>query len=553
VKHQHHASRLNPRRGVVLIMVLVIVTMVSLAGFGFLSSMSTEYEAAKLNGHMRQAQQTMNSAEATLLWIAELPERHRRAIGGLHHNPALFRSCAVPHLTASVGESAAASMASAPMPSANAQSPDSATADPTLAPDDRWRFSVVSIDHNTEQQRVLRFGLANESGKIHLLRLLRWEQQQPGSVRLALMQLPGMTESAADSILDWMDADDTPREFGAESEYYQALDRPYRPSNAVPQTLEELLYVKGVSRALMSGRSASRVSFTQPESSFSGNENSTNDNTSKNALPSDSALSEEHSLPWNHYLTIYSAERDLNSLGTPRIAINASTIASLEQQLSMQLPENVVRYILLAKAYGIRLDESSGVPSLSAPFSSSLPASFPITSLADLVDSTVHVSTPSGTIVVQSPLASSSPDFAELFALLMDRVSTQPERVIVGRVNVMLASESVLRMIPGMSVEQASQIVTLRATLDEMETRSIAWLLTRKVLDVSTFRKLFPEVTTGGDVFQAEIIVHRDIGGPTLRRNLVIDAAAQPARRVYWTDETDAPVTFPLDVLKPQM
>lgn len=552
MKHQHHASRLNPRRGVVLIVVLVIVTMVSLAGFGFLSSMSTEYEAAKLNGHMRQAQQTMNSAEATLLWIAELPERHRRAIGGLHHNPALFRSCAVPHLTASVGESAAASMASAPMPSANAQSPDSATADLTLAPDDRWRLSVVSIDQNAEQ-RVLRFGLTNESGKIHLLRLLRWEQQQPGSGRLALMQLPGMTESTADSILDWMDADDTPREFGAESEYYQALDRTYRPSNTVPKTLEELLYVKGVSRALMSGRSASAVSFTQPESSFSGNENATNDITSKGALPSDSALSEGLSLPWNHNLTIYSAERDLNSLGTPRIAINASTIASLEQQLSMQLPENVVRYILLAKAYGIRLDGSSGVSPSSAPFSSTLSASFPITSLADLVDSTVHVSAPSGTIVVQSPLSSSSPDFAELFTLLMDRVSTQPEQVIVGRINVMLATESVLRMIPGLSVEQASQIVTLRATLDEMETRSIAWLLTRNVLDVPTFRKVFPEVTTGGDVFQAEIIVHRDIGGPTLRRNLVIDAAAQPARRVYWTDETDAPMTFPLDVLKPQM
>ena len=540
-----------------MIVVLVIVTMVSLAGFGFLSGMSTEYEAAKLNGHMRQAQQTMNSAEATLLWFAELPERHRRAIGGLHHNPAVFRSSAVPHLTANPGE-AAASMSSASVSPASASSasgadPGTSNSDSTLTPDVRWRFSVVSIDHNAEQQRVLRFGLTNESGKIHLLRLLRWEQQQPGSGRLALMQLPGMTESAADSILDRMDADDTPREFGAESEYYQALDRPYRPSNTIPQTLEELLYVKGVGGALMSGRSASTVSFSQPESSFSGNENSTNDNASKSALPSDSALLEEHSLPWNHNLTIYSAERDLNSLGTPRIAINAATIASLEQQLSMQLPENVVRYILLARAYGIRLDGSSGVPPLSAPFSSSLPASFPITSLADLVDSTVHVSTPSGTIVVQSPLSSSSPDFAELFTLLMDRVSTQPERVIVGRINVMLATESVLRMIPGLSVEQASQIVTLRATLDEMETRSIAWLLTRNVLDVPTFRKVFPEVTTGGNVFQAEIIVHRDIGGPTLRRNLVIDAAAQPARRVHWSDETDAPMAFPLELLKPQM
>ena len=36
-----------------MIVVLVLVMMVALAGFGFLSAMSTEYEAARLNG--RQA------------------------------------------------------------------------------------------------------------------------------------------------------------------------------------------------------------------------------------------------------------------------------------------------------------------------------------------------------------------------------------------------------------------------------------------------------------------------------------------------------------------
>ena len=53
----------DSRRGVVLIVVLVLVMMVALAGFGFLSAMSTEYEGARLNGSMRQAQQTLASAE----------------------------------------------------------------------------------------------------------------------------------------------------------------------------------------------------------------------------------------------------------------------------------------------------------------------------------------------------------------------------------------------------------------------------------------------------------------------------------------------------------
>ncbi|MFN5434408.1 MAG: hypothetical protein ACK5ES_07585, partial [Planctomyces sp.] len=56
-----------PRRGVVLIVVLVLVVMLSLAGFGFLSAMSTEYEAVRLHGSLLQARHTMVSAESQLL------------------------------------------------------------------------------------------------------------------------------------------------------------------------------------------------------------------------------------------------------------------------------------------------------------------------------------------------------------------------------------------------------------------------------------------------------------------------------------------------------
>ena len=41
-----------------------------------------------------------------------------------------------------------------------------------------------------------------------------------------LMALPGMTDDIADSILDWLDSDDTPREQGAESDYYSGLSTP---------------------------------------------------------------------------------------------------------------------------------------------------------------------------------------------------------------------------------------------------------------------------------------------------------------------------------------
>ena len=48
-----------------------------------------------------------------------------------------------------------------------------------------------------------------------------------GAGRELLMGLPGMTEDVADAILDWLDEDEEPREYGVESDYYMGLDPPY--------------------------------------------------------------------------------------------------------------------------------------------------------------------------------------------------------------------------------------------------------------------------------------------------------------------------------------
>lgn len=111
---------------------------------------------------------------------------------------------------------------------------------------------MATLDSEQDQNTVLRFGLQNESGKLHLANILRWDLASPGHGRTALMQLPGMTDAVADCILDWIDSDSQPREFGAENDYYQTLDRPV-PANAIPQRLAELLYVKGVTRRMLFG------------------------------------------------------------------------------------------------------------------------------------------------------------------------------------------------------------------------------------------------------------------------------------------------------------
>lgn len=523
------------RRGVVLIVVLVLVMMVALAGFGFLSAMSTEYEAARLNGSMRQAGQTMASAESTILWFAGLSDRERLIMGGSYHNPALFRGHIVEPLKEPGTGNSSTAIAATPLVE---QAMDSTMVD------DRWRFSVVSLDRTPEQNSVLRFGLQNESSKLNLNNLVRWEQASPGQGRTSLMQLPGMTEAIADSILDWIDTDEQTREFGAETEYYQTLDRPYRSANVLPKQLSELLYVKGVTRQLLMG------------SEGSSSDGFAEDQQQVPTVDANGDLSsnfETSGAGWVPFLTLYSAERNHNRVGQPRIFLNSGSLSELEPQLAAVLPANLVRYLLLARVYGLTLtaEPQMGVETSAAPFAVSMTPAFLINSLADVVDSSVKVTTPSGSIVVQSPLQSRSPEFAALVAGLLDLTTVYAEPVIAGRINLQTASESVLSTIPGLTPELVAQIVTQRATQDPAESKSAFWLLSRNILDLTVFRRVFPELTMGGDVFQGEIIVHRNIGGPMLRRNLILDAAFTPPRRVHWMNLTDSPMSFPQELLLP--
>ncbi len=56
-----------------------------------------------------------------------------------------------------------------------------------------------------------------------------------------------------DAIKDWIDADNEVTKFGAEDAYYQSFEKPYLCKNAAIESLEELLFVRGISRELFSG------------------------------------------------------------------------------------------------------------------------------------------------------------------------------------------------------------------------------------------------------------------------------------------------------------
>ncbi|MEZ6061818.1 MAG: type II secretion system protein GspK [Planctomycetaceae bacterium] len=515
-----------------LIIVLVVVVMVALAGFGFLADMTTEYEAAKISGDLLQAQQTMASAESFLTAHTE-----RIAAGLTSEQSVAAGFSSTSQMSADgIGGSGFRSRVVAPLQSDRQPRESSFGETGTV---DSWRFSVVKRmpapattisdilplespgDYGVDAlSPSLEFGLQNESAKLHLGTLLQRDESIPGSGRTALMQFPGMNEQAADAILDWLDADDEPREFGAEADYYQRLNPPYRPRNDVPLSLQELLFVKGVRRQMFYGSAA---------------------------LPE--TIDRDEAIAWEDLLTVHSAERNVSGDGLPRLNLNDSTttdLAAFEAQLAPILTDELARFIRLVRMYGVVYSTSAGVSPLAVDVSPSTATSFfPITDLSDLVDSAVQLPSSSGGVLVNSPLKSDSAEFAEWLRILEDRTSTDSSRVLTGRINIHLASERVLRTLfedPAI----AAQVVQQRATLSESERLSTAWLLTRRVIDVPTYRQIHRDITTRGDVHSAQIVVFRLIGGPILRRKVIIDAANQPARVVDWTDLTGHGLTVPL-------
>ena len=146
--------------------------------------------------------------------------------------------------------------------------------------------------------------------------------RERGPVVAALMQLPGMTVEVADSLLDWIDADDEPRESGAESEFYERLEPPLKPANAVPTVVEELLLVRGVTRRLLFGDDANRNGSLDSYEQQGGDR-----------LRSRSADSVASPLGWNAYLTLFSAEANRDEFEQPHINLNSDDLPGLHRSL----------------------------------------------------------------------------------------------------------------------------------------------------------------------------------------------------------------------------
>ncbi|MGQ9499018.1 MAG: general secretion pathway protein GspK [Dissulfurimicrobium sp.] len=127
-------------------------------------------------------------------------------------------------------------------------------ATPGMKPDEAWEKGMFIPDGtvytlNIDGKNIV-FSLEDEHGKLDLNNAT---EEQLKEVLTELLGKDTSTDEIVDSILDWRDADNIPRENGAEDDVYLARTPPYLPANGPFHTLEELLLVNGVTQELFYG------------------------------------------------------------------------------------------------------------------------------------------------------------------------------------------------------------------------------------------------------------------------------------------------------------
>jgi hypothetical protein len=516
-------GRRPPRRGVVLLIVLFVVVVLALSAYTFTELMLTHYEGTRHNARTIQARFLVDSALERIKVLLMYDEMTRLDSGGLFNNPMMFQGVNVV---------------------------------PDMDPAERASFTVLSpLVNPMGLPEGMRYGLEDESARLNLHLLLVADRLVENGGRILLMTLPGMTEDTADAIMDWMDADSEPREMGAEMEYYGMLQPPYMPKNAPLDTVEELLLVRGVFPELLFGYDTNRNGVLDfHEQQQGGIQGMMGD--------PDMAIMVRG---WSPFLTLYSAEKNRNMMGMPRVFLNQDDMEMLYSELLEVVDEEWARFIVAYRQFGpfsgndqnpeeLAAGEFTGELDLSQPGQTQIPQ------ILDLVGARVQVGGQQGGIL-ESPFANDILAMNVYFPELLDNCTVNPETSIPGRININQAPRSLMLGIPGMTEELVDMIIETRGFPEERQLenpnfRFETWLLTEGLLitedgtpDIATMKQLVPFINAGGDVYRAQIVGYYQGFGASARVEVVIDGSGMAPRVLFWRDLSHLGRGYPLEVL----
>jgi len=470
------------RRGTVLLAVLVMTAMAAIVAAGLLFRMQAETYAA---ANSADGQQAYAAAMSGLRGVADLLATHGGDPAIWSDNPRMLRN----QFVCSDGAN-------------------------------DWYFSVYA--HNPEDESTVRYGATDESGKINLNMA-----EEP-----ALLKLPGMTNELAACLLDYRDADDAPRDNGAEQDWYDQRTFPYLIKNGPLATVEELLLVKGFTGPLVYGEDVN----------FNGLlDVGEDDGDARFPYFDDGDGQLDRGL--RAVTTVYSYHPNLSDGGEPRIDLNGDRKGLAD----LGLPRQTVEFIEMYRKEGGKFVHPSQL--LNMTYQPGNQAAQGDRRGGPPPGRGWRRRTNGGRIA--------SGVGAEQLPIVVDRLmaGTGGGRAAgrFGPVNVNTASVEVLAaaLAPVLGEDAsptAQRIVDTRGGLPAENRTTTAWLYTEQVVDADTFKKIAPLLEAKGYQYRVQCVGFGLPSGRFRVLEAVVDLARGTPRILYLRDITRLGRPFPLDV-----
>ena len=536
----------SARWGSVLLVVVVVIAMLVLAAYNFTETMSTELEAASMYNAEVQARA---SADSGIEFVATILGNRKSVVAeNLIHNPQYFMGQVV-------------------SPSLHARS--------------NSRFTIIApVEHDTKTNAI-RYGLMDESAKFNLNYLPNMGLSNDDLDTL-LMNIPNMTVEIADALLDWMDTDDDPNPYGAESDTYQQMSPPYKAKNGPFETIDELLLIKGITPTLLYGEDANRNGLLDP-----------NENDGDASPPLDNADG-----VLNHgfvaFFSVHGRETNRRSDGQLKINLNDGFLTDLYDSLVEAFDENTAKFVIAYRISGpvtppgtsktnppalATNSSSTSSSSTSTSTTTSSTTTAPAQSVQDtqaakgLTDFLAYVTDSGGSVTrggidlskggpqvieslwsligaqakvsisgtsttLDSPWSSETSSITTSLPDMIDKLTTTTDEFLEGRININQARREILIGLPTMTEEIANAIIAAQhldangqPSLETIKQHSTTgWLFAEGLVDLPGMISLDPFITAHGDIYRVQVLGFCDGGGPVSRLEAMIDSTQLPPR-----------------------
>lgn len=353
-------------------------------------------------------------------------------------------------------------------------------------------FWILAPNPNSDAQYW--FGITDEAGKLNI----------NTATSNQLINLPGMDQDSADSIVNWASTAGTGA--GMDSSDYNGLPEPYDAKHAKFETVEELLLIDNQDHSMVNSAMLFGMDQNRDGVVSDAERNNPPQNNNTNAASTQDPINGFNRGIFN-YLTCYSIEPNTTINGGSRINVNSTNTQPLLQYLTKTIGSSRATAIMARIEPALR--RARGRP----------------------------VFTSIGSFYQISGMTSDE------FSQVADKLTTSSKKTLTGMVNVNTAPAEVLMCLPGMQQSDAEALVAARST---QANPGIGWIF--QAISPQTAVNLTKYITARSFFYSADIVAVSGDGRSFKRVRIVVDARQTPAKIVYRRDLTDLGWPLPAEI-----